>query len=112
MPIFTNLDKPANRESVRRLVREEIFEVDLNPDYDREHLRIVEAYCLQYCLENDEMEGDPIAGFEGNKFTVGYVLESGLNFKIGLEVGVALARGDRKAFPSALKKALKQLGDS
>jgi len=111
MPVSINLDKLATRESVKELVRSEIFEVGLCPDYNPDHLRLVEAICLHYAMENEQMAGDPIAGDPDNQYSLGFVLDTGLTFRMGLEVGISLARGDRKAFPSALKRALKQLKD-
>ena len=112
MPVVIDLDAPATREAVRKLVRDRIFETGFDANYDPDHLKVVEAYMLHHALENEERLRSEYPVDDDDMYSVEAVLTSGFDFKTGLEVGLALARGDRKAFPSALKKALKKLGDS
>ena len=111
MPVVIDLDAPATRESVRKLVRDRIFETDFDPKYDPEHLKLVHAYMLHHVFENEERLRSEYPVDVGDMYSVEAVLTSGFDFKVGLEAGLCLARGDRKAFPSALKRALKQLKD-
>ena len=104
------LELPATRDLVKRLVEDEIFEIGLDPNYDREQFRLTHAYLLHFALENEERQGDPFlkaVGADEVAYRMGDVLDAGLSFNEGLRIGTLVAIGDYEKFPKYLKKCLR-----
>jgi len=104
-------ERPATCELVEIAVRDSIFECDIDSDYNAEHLRIVHAYCLQLAVENEDRVGDPLCVATDSEvaYYMSDILEMGISFRQGLEVGFSIASGDYDALPTVLKNCLEKV---